>query len=100
MKESNWCAFDYDGGVADSYLNLPASLDRTYSITYGPAGSGDDLSVLLRRAIPTLTLRRTRPTCLGNCRPLRRYHRSGPFHQLIPTPGLPERIAFETNIKA
>jgi hypothetical protein len=28
-----------------------------------PAGSGEDLSVLLWRAIPTLTLRSTCPTC-------------------------------------
>ena len=29
VKESNWCAIDYDGGVADSHLRLPTSWDRT-----------------------------------------------------------------------
>jgi hypothetical protein len=86
VKESNWCAIDYDGGVADSHLRLattsldrtvlpmttallrdmvattplhrPDSADRTTTIDpwLSPAGSGEDLLVLLRRAIPTLTL--------------------------------------------
>jgi hypothetical protein len=107
VKESNWCAIDYDGGVADSHLRLPTSWDRTVlpmttaslrdmvattplrrpdsadraatiDPWLSPASSGEDLSVLLRRAILTLTLRPTCLTCIRDCRLLPRYHRFSP----------------------
>jgi hypothetical protein len=47
--------------VATTPLHRPDSADRTATIDpwLSPAGSGEDLSVLRRRAILTLTLRRT-----------------------------------------
>ncbi len=87
------CLFDYDGRIADSHLRLPTSLDRTVlpmttaslrdmvattplrrpdpadraatlDPWLSPAVSVEDLSVLLRRAIPTLTLQ---PCCCSYC---------------------------------
>jgi hypothetical protein len=64
--------------VATTPLRRPDYADHTANVDLWliPAGYSVNLSVLLRRAIPTLTLPPTCPSRLGVCRLLRRYYRS------------------------